>query len=236
MLLLLTRVKPLYIQSSAHLSACGRSRQGGLFGMLCTPLCPTMAKLHTTASPAQNAFLGDPTSGCKHIAKWITAPGEHNDPEMEDTCKNRSGLLQREPKATADVLFISVLITHCCEMVLWTGKEKLPLIAHVLTAHKTAAPAGRQTREQWDTPSWGRHGIKQHMVEGWAATRVGPISLKPASGKWKCTRILQWLKQTSKRCLTGLTPAVLLHFTPAQCTVLTWHPSTFSSLRSHQLH
>lgn len=72
---------------------------------------------HHTQSTERPSKSSDTAS----TAKRITTPGKQSNTEMEDTCENRAGLLQRESKAPADVLFISTLITGCCETV----KEKL---------------------------------------------------------------------------------------------------------------
>lgn len=64
--------------------------------------------------------------------------------EMEDTCKNRS--TPKEPKATADVLFISTHITDWFKMALWTSKEQQTLITQDLIAQKTiVAKVGRSS-------------------------------------------------------------------------------------------
>lgn len=112
----------------------------------------------------QNAFLTDLTQGCVHTAKWITTPGKQSNAEMEDTCKNKAGLLQREPKAPADVLFISTLITDCCGMVLWTGKEKLTHCLLRTSFHRSRlwGSCWQGLRHETTTPSWERYGLRKH--------------------------------------------------------------------------
>lgn len=117
----------------------------------------------STTHATQNAFLRDLTQGCVHTAKWITTPGKQSNAEMEDTCKNKAGLLQREPKAPADVLFISTLITDCCGMVLWTGKEKLTHCLLRTSFHRSRlwGSCWQGLRHETTTPSWERYGLRK---------------------------------------------------------------------------
>lgn len=105
---------------------CCWSTQGRLLEMLYTPLRPALAQLHATASPAPhtapNAFPGDLTSECTHRVHFSQVNLIHNYKAILRW--STSGLLQREPKATADILFISTCVTDCCKMALRTGKEQ----------------------------------------------------------------------------------------------------------------
>lgn len=211
-LLFLTGIKLLYIQSSALsvlLEQAGKDLRNAL--------CPTTAKLNATASPvlhtAQNAFLGGPPLGWMHIAKPSPAPVEHSSTEMEDTCKNRSALLQRQPKATTDVLFISTHITDCFKTALQTGKEKLTLIAQDPTADKMITAQGQVPRHESTKihlPG-GAMGLGNTLLS-WNMHQSSAPNTSLCKMKTHTDLVKFKKKKNQRHSLAGLTTQVLLRF------------------------